>query len=754
MLDRPPEEGAQLSPEALAKLLAAHKTWLATGGKTGAKADFRNADLRNADLRGANLRGADFLSADLRGANLLGVSFNEANLQDADLSDVRGLSSRQLAAANLVGTKLPDAIARFQTLDHVQEMSKNSAKLFALLMLSCVYCWLAVITTTDTGLLSNAPSSPLPIIQTRISIAGFYWVAPLILVALFIHFHLQLQRLWSELANLPAVFPDGKTIDETVYPWLLNGLAADRIEKSRHALAFVVIIETVSAIFAAWWFLPLTLVVMWLRYLPRHDWFGTGFEVVLIGITIFFAIWFQRLASSIIARRDRTPGAYLPLSIAASVSLVTFAVSYGAINGVLADEERRAGTGTQIVESGTFAWLSRTVPKIFDWLPIEVRAFANIDEQEVSTKLPGGAVIGAKLGGLDFRYGSAKGAFLVNAFLRGADLRGANFVGAQMKETDLRSADLRKAWLFLAELKGAELMHARLDQTYLADANLQTAQLNYARLQGAFMVNTDLRGADLRGASLQGAIMTGAKLQNAQMLGVQLKGAILDNANLEGVTGLTDEQMADACINDETVLPAGLKRPDACRPTETAAAPLAACERAPCRITLKSDAGTLAAALGSPGVPSDDIVRRLDVAAAVGRHTFVPVRVGPHFTSTPIPADAPTGTEVVNIPPGDGRSGYFKVSFVAPKVMSRVQLNGRVHADDVGRVFLNGWPISDSMFCGTCPKLVRQNESVLLSLDDPAYFRPGEINDIVIADANIEGGPSGATFYFTIAFSP
>jgi len=80
MLERPPEEGAQLSPEALAKLLAAHKTWLATGGKTGARADFRNADLRNADLRGANLRGADFLSADLRGANLLGASFNEANL--------------------------------------------------------------------------------------------------------------------------------------------------------------------------------------------------------------------------------------------------------------------------------------------------------------------------------------------------------------------------------------------------------------------------------------------------------------------------------------------------------------------------------------------------------------------------------------------------------------------------------------------------------------------------------------------------
>jgi hypothetical protein len=43
------------------------------------------------------------------------------------------------------------------------------------------------------------------------------------------------------------------------------------------------------------------------------------------------------------------------------------------------------------------------------------------------------------------------------------------------------------------------------------------------------------------------------------MQGCQLKGARLERAHLGGATGLTREQLQDAHINEETVLPYYLK---------------------------------------------------------------------------------------------------------------------------------------------------------------------------------------------------
>src|SRR3712207_6976509 len=37
-------------------------------------------------------------------------------------------------------------------------------------------------------------------------------------------------------------------------------------------------LENVVTIFLAWWVVPLTLLTFWLRYLPRHDWWGTGLQ--------------------------------------------------------------------------------------------------------------------------------------------------------------------------------------------------------------------------------------------------------------------------------------------------------------------------------------------------------------------------------------------------------------------------------------------------------------------------------------------
>ena len=74
-------------------------------------------------------------------------------------------------------------------------------------------------------------------------------------------------------------------------------------------------------------------------------------------------------------------------------------------------------------------------------------------------------------------------------------------------------------------------------------------------LSGAFARRTDLSGANLRGANLSAADLTNAILRNANLKDANLKGTILKGADLRGAKGLTKQQVGEAIIDDETLLP-------------------------------------------------------------------------------------------------------------------------------------------------------------------------------------------------------
>ena len=251
------------------------------------------AKLGDANLTGATLRKADFTNAFLAGTVL-----RESVLQDADLSHVDGLCSDQLAGTNLSGAKLPPAVERFDALAIVDETSRNAKRLFTSLLLGCVYALLTVATTTDVRLVTNSASSPLPIIGTAIPIADFYWAGPFILMCLYGYFLLYLQRLWESLSRLPAVFPDGTSLDKKAYPWLLNGLIRSHVALLKQDRPEFSRSQTALSVFLAYWVVPLTLVFLWGRYLTRHEWVGTGVHVALLVLSIAIAITLHTKAAS------------------------------------------------------------------------------------------------------------------------------------------------------------------------------------------------------------------------------------------------------------------------------------------------------------------------------------------------------------------------------------------------------------------------------------------------------------------------
>ena len=179
-----------------------------------------------------------------------------ADLRGQDLTEMEGLLPEHLAGADLTGAKLPEEIAKFPALDQVAAISSEARKIFIGLLAACVYSWLVIGTTKDVALIVNTASSPLPIINTPIPIAGFYVVGATLLAAVYCYLHFYLQRLWRTLATLPAVFPDGTALDDRTDPWLLTNLVRAQFARLRANPPPLARLENLLSIILAWWLVP------------------------------------------------------------------------------------------------------------------------------------------------------------------------------------------------------------------------------------------------------------------------------------------------------------------------------------------------------------------------------------------------------------------------------------------------------------------------------------------------------------------
>ena len=291
--------------------------------------------------------------------SVAGAQMQDADLSEADLSLVRGLKSRQLAGADLSGTKLPQDLREFPGIENVEESSRNARKLFLSMQLVCAYILLTAATTTDSSLVTNSATSPLPIIGSRIPILGFYWCTPVLLFGFYVYFHLYSQRLWESLASMPAVFPDGRTLDKAAYPWLLNGLVSAHRRRLASHRPPLFRLQYVTSVFAAWCVVPITILGLWGRFLTRQDLYGTAWHVAFELATIGVGLVFYSLARATLSGVRPNPPSY-KVRIARWTGVLVLVAGFGYVS-------------YQAIQGEYTSW-----------------AFtANFERQDVSTKLPG-----------------------------------------------------------------------------------------------------------------------------------------------------------------------------------------------------------------------------------------------------------------------------------------------------------------------------------------------------------------------------
>jgi uncharacterized protein YjbI with pentapeptide repeats len=580
----------------LAELLQRHREWVESQGCEGSRLDVSRANLVGVDLAGANLqgailhktnlrgadlsladlRGASLVQANLQGADLLGTELRGADLQWANLEAATGLWIGQFAATNLCGTVLPQPVSEFKGPAFLAQASRVARWLFAALLLASMFCWLVVKRTTDLEVLKNSPSLPFPFLRNGIPLVGFYWAMPLFLFCLYVAFYLALQRLWAALAELPAIFPDGGTLDKAG-PWYLTALARSHVRIPKEKRSPLSFLETIVMMLLAYWVVPATLIIFWARTLTRQDVRDTMLQVCFVTIAVGFSTVGLRVidtrldAELPLPLRSKERSGDWKLYTRAAVTLGTGVILSLLSLGIIYGAPHERGTVPERSTPDSQGW-SASVLWAFGYSP-----YAELSELDISTKPVDwtereedvARVKGARLERMHLRHAEAYRVFLANAHLWRADLQGAYLSEADLRRADLRETNLESAILDRARIVRANLQGANLQRANLTRADLREADLSYSSAAGAIFADAKLENASLFASNLSMAMLVRAnlvkadlreaKLENAKLALADLRGAYLWSAKLPGA-GLQEAQLEQAIMIEADLRRADLRR--------------------------------------------------------------------------------------------------------------------------------------------------------------------------------------------------
>ena len=128
---------------------------------------------------------------------------------------------------------------------------------------------------------------------------------------------------------------------------------------------------------------------------------------------------------------------------------------------------------------------------------------------------------------------------------------GASCAGCNLFQGNFSGLEARGLNLSGARLRQSDLSVSVMNRTRFSNADLRDVEA-----YGGVFSSSNFAGADLTNASFVGAYLDGSVMSGAKLSGTNLSGARLARA-----VGLTQSQLNQACGDDATVLPSGLRIP-------------------------------------------------------------------------------------------------------------------------------------------------------------------------------------------------
>lgn len=612
-----------ISEEELKYVFEQHQIWLFSDSQEGAKASFEGItlalpddttrklhklDLREADLHNIDFAGVDLTGADLRGCNLTGADFGKANLKDTKLQGailenakmdlVENLLPDQLAATVLSGAKLPVSVDDFKNVEQASKLAKLGRSIFFLMLATAIFAFFVIATTPDIELIAGQTAKTLPLINFDLPIVAFIMVAPLFVLALYFYLNLYLIAFFEELSSLPAVFPDGRKLDQHVEPWIMTSLIYAHMRHLKKRKPSLSSLRERAAIFIAWYVAPIFFLFVWAYYIKAHQISSSMWHASLLVVSLLLGMVAYRIGTR------KLKGEVLPISImpnktksfnmlhigAWAVLLLTLMSSFSyilmrtpplietqigrvlltstglsSVNDIdqrrflvvsdseismkpdnwrdpIEDEEREDGADNGANRLQSLKVFNRTTR--CDYPPSD--RFSEFGRKSISREIEPEPIhpmeFGIKLRQA-LKAASVEVATLANRNLRYIEANGVFLAGASLNGTDLEGARLVGADLRAAALDGVQANGA-----VLADAKLYGASLNAARLRGAILANADMEKVTLIDAKLgplspemnfepRSAELSCANLRDSSLYNTELQKAYLVGANLTSIIG-------------------------------------------------------------------------------------------------------------------------------------------------------------------------------------------------------------------------
>jgi uncharacterized protein YjbI with pentapeptide repeats len=443
--------------------------------------------------------------------------------------------------------------------DQIVEASHQARRTGTVYLTFVAYAILTILGLSDKQLVLNGIVR-LPIVDSEVPLHSYFIVAPAVIMAMYVYFHLQ---LWMASSAISGDGLSPNDFSRQYYPWAVyyqdcpEDGAMSWIRKAFVGLYL-------------WWSLPTVLTLFARAIVKKHNSGLTIYIGLLLMGSLCVLVFLRWRLREVFALRGFkhagilcTLGAFAAFDVALLLLLLPWA-----------NQGKRFGppkdNGGISANLGSFlvADLRRQV-----LVRKPDHDYKHIFWAELSDiRLEGADLTGAVLAHADLRRSRLQRAIAFSIDLTGADLSQANMAQAMMP-----NATLEGAMLSTANLAGAILSHANLRDSYPGQANFHGAMLTAADLENAEFYRSDLEGADLSEARLRRTNFRGSNLRrvvarDADFTDANLEGVFLDEAQLANARNLTFEQLSKAKSLFNTHLPPELlsqvriSRPDLLKP--------------------------------------------------------------------------------------------------------------------------------------------------------------------------------------------
>jgi hypothetical protein len=339
---------------------------------------------------------------------------------------------------------------------NIAEASKGAQQVFFIFVSLLSYCAITITATADRQIILNS-TVQLPLLNSTVSLDGFFIVGPFVSMLVFAYLQLYLQRLKGLIHQLKQY---GPIEARRLYPWALT-IAEDPEPGS------VGLLQQAITAFCLWWLLPLVLLLFAAWSIKKHSLLlsYTVASLPLLGLLEVVYFWSKYGGRGRWLGLSRSMLSLSLVVIMASTILQTYVIPDATLGGI------RALTNSQPGNTVAERWRAF----LHSWTCVDLSYQVLVSEQKKEydtlwVDLEGVHLEGANLDHTILKLANLKNAYLQGAnlhstTLRGALLDGGNFQDCQMAGLDLSYAKFHSVKnVSLEELcKAKTLYKAELD---------------------------------------------------------------------------------------------------------------------------------------------------------------------------------------------------------------------------------------------------------------------------------------------------